>query len=244
MKLAAFLLIVVSMCVGVVGAITAYLPPLSLPDHRLVGLTLNDPAGNTSADVRAAAPIARKNDVLTPELLATLRGAGVERVRVKEFSFARWPEWWVFVLGCVGLGAAAFLVKTANRRALAAKPTDGTAGGAAAVSPERAVEAIGAELDALRERLSQTTGAEQRLEMILRSIEGLQQTHVAAFIAARPQLVARLGLGGYARLMDSFASAERAMNRAWSAAADDVESESRVCLDRAAALIAEAKVRL
>jgi hypothetical protein len=63
-------------------------------------------------------------------------------------------------------------------------------------------------------------------------------------LAARAELTSRLGLGGYARLMDAFAAAERAINRAWSAAADEVEAEAITSLDLASELLAEARERV
>lgn len=241
MKLAAFLLITVSLCVGVIGSITAYMPPLGLPDAELVGLTLNAPAGNTSADPRAPKPIGAKGQTLTAELLASLRGAGVERVKVKEFAFGRWPEWWMFAAGCAGLGAGALLVRSMRRKGA---PAATTKGGGPRLSPERTLEALQAEVDALRARLRATGTEEGRLALILAEISRMQQTHIASFISARPELTARLGMGGYARLMDSFASGERQINRAWSAAADGVETEAIACIDDASALLGESRQRL
>jgi hypothetical protein len=87
--------------------------------------------------------------------------------------------------------------------------------------------------------------AEQaRLALILERIGTLQKTHMPAFVEARPLLVARLGLGGYAELMDRYAAAERQINRAWSAAADGVPEEAVSCLDQAAGLLDEAAARL
>lgn len=247
MKLVAFLIIAVSMCVGVVGAITAYLPPLSLPDSSLENLTLNAPAGNASADPRKPRPIARKDQQLTPELLATLRAAGVKRVKVKEFSLARWPEWWLFTLGCIGLGGGAAMVRSMRRKALAAAAAaqgPRPDGDAAKLTPAQLLDAMREDLETLRGKLRATPAQRDRLAAIVADIGHMQQTHIAAFINSRPEITARLGLGGYARLMDAFAAAERAINRAWSAAADEVENEAMVCLDRAAQLLAEARTRV
>ncbi|MBX3407392.1 MAG: hypothetical protein KF869_11585 [Phycisphaeraceae bacterium] len=257
MKLVAFLIIAVSMCVGVVGALTAYVPPLSLSDSSLENLTLNAPAGNTSSDPRKPAPIATRGAVLTPELLATLRAANVQRVKVKEFSLARWPEWWLFVLGCLGLGGGAMLVRSMRRKAVAASigaRGGGMGGGvmperaagpatSATLSPAQLIDAMRADLEALRGKLRATPAQRDRLAAIVADLGHMQQTHIAAFLNARPEITARLGLGGYARLMDVFSAAERAINRAWSAAADDVENEAMECLDRAAELLEEAKGR-
>ncbi len=244
MKLAAFLLITISLCVGVIGAITAYLPPLSLPNEQLVGLTLNAAAGKATIDPRDKAPIAPARTELTPEILTSLRDQGVERVRVKEFALGRWPEWWVFVLGCVGLGVGAFLMRTANRSIAATRSASADAVGASRLSPEQTLDALHSEVDSLRSRLTTMAAESDRLSTILAEISRMQQTHIASFLAARSEITARLGLGGYARLMDAFASAERAINRAWSAAADEVEAESLASLDLASELLVEARHRI
>ena len=72
----------------------------------------------------------------------------------------------------------------------------------------------------------------------------MTSAHVPPFIAARPALVARLGLGGYAQLMDHFAAAERQLNRAWSAAADGYATDAVECLDNASTLLGEAEQRM
>jgi hypothetical protein len=244
MKLAAFVLITISLCVGVVGSLTAYLPPLSLPDGELVGLTLNAPAGNTSADVRAPKPIGTKGEAVTAELLGGLRVAGVERVKVKEFSLDRWPEWWVFVLGCFGLGVGAFMVRMANSAAAAGRLAEQSAGTGSRQSPAQILEALAGEVESLRSRLGTIGSGDDRLALMLSEIARMQQTHIAAFIGARAELTAKLGLGGYARVMDTFAAAERALNRAWSAAADEVEGEARASVDAAAELLAQTRERV
>ena len=239
MKLAALLLITVSLVVGVVGAVTAYLPPLSLPDEALVTdppLTLNAPAGERDGE-----PIAPGGAALTPEVLAELRAAEVKRVRVREFSLARWPEWWLFVLGCVGLGVGAVIVRRENRRAMAAA---GAARGGAGAGPEEALATLKREIERLRAELPGMGSEGERLAAIVERVGEQQRTTIPAFIAARPVLVSRLGLAGFARLMDSFAAAERQINRAWSAAADEVEAEAVASLERAVGLLGEAEGRL
>ncbi|MEC9372592.1 MAG: hypothetical protein VYC34_02065, partial [Planctomycetota bacterium] len=72
----------------------------------------------------------------------------------------------------------------------------------------------------------------------------LQRGPVVSFIEARPALVGRFGLGGYAELMDRFAAMERQLNRSWSAAADRVYVESSDCLMKTAALIREVEAKI
>ena len=52
--------------------------------------------------------------------------------------------------------------------------------------------------------------------------------------------IGSLGLAGYARMMERFASGERAINRAWSAAADGFTSELESDLARAEEALADA----
>jgi hypothetical protein len=53
------------------------------------------------------------------------------------------------------------------------------------------------------------------------------------FVEAREAMIHRYGLDTYAGLMDCFALGERALNRAWCAAADGYVDELYRCLDRA-----------
>ena len=55
----------------------------------------------------------------------------------------------------------------------------------------------------------------------------------AEFADARNALVQRFGLQGFADVMTQFASGERFVNRAWSAAADGYIDEARASLERA-----------
>ena len=59
------------------------------------------------------------------------------------------------------------------------------------------------------------------------------------FAEARNSLVQKFGLQPYAEIMTQFASAERFVNRSWSAAADGYMNEVRECIERAAAHLAE-----
>ncbi|NIP97176.1 MAG: hypothetical protein GWO24_28580, partial [Akkermansiaceae bacterium] len=74
--------------------------------------------------------------------------------------------------------------------------------------------------------------ANQARQEVVASLDELMGTELDAFVDSRSQLINRLGMSGYARLMDRFAAAERQLNRAWSAAADRVLDESVECLVR------------
>ena len=75
-------------------------------------------------------------------------------------------------------------------------------------------------------------------------LDGVQQTHLAAFVDARPELIGRYGIAGFARIMDAFAAAERTLNRAWSAAADGVLPAAVEALEIGMAHLEETQRRL
>lgn len=239
MRLLANLLITASLLAGVIGCVTAYVPRLSLGDSALEGLTLNSPSGAATAD-GTTVPIAAKDTVLTAEVLRALREAGVTRVRVKEFAFSRWSEWWLFVAGCAGLAIGAGLVRQASRVAM----EQAAVGTSAAKAPDALLDEARTRVAALRDRLGNMPPGEGRLREVIDSLDQVQRGALADFIAARPLLLARLGMGGFARLMDAFSVAERQVNRAWSAAADGVENEAIECVSRAAGLLERAVERL
>lgn len=233
MKTLGNLLLAISLTIGVLAAAPAYLPSLDLSDHRLAGLTLRSPAGQTLGDDGKPAPIAKANDTLTPERIEQLRAAGVQRVRVKEFSFARWGTRWVFLLAVFGLVGGAVLLKTDTRRRRAGSIAAVSSG----VSPEQALTSIIQTIDRIKADLGLAGDRGVRLSMISDRLGEAQKLHVDAFVNTRDALIARLGLSGYAAVMDRFSSGERQINRAWSAAVDGVESEAVACLGRGRELI-------
>lgn len=176
---------------------------------------------------------------LTPERLELLRSAEVGNVFTKGFAFGRWRHGWIFLLSAGGLLAGSLLVRAGAKAEVAAAAV-GT-GAKTSDSPEGILLAIGGVLASLRDDLPGLADEERRLHTILERLDRVQKELVPAFVDARPVLVARLGLGGYAELMDSFAAAERQMNRAWSAAADGVYAESEECLERARGILEVAR---
>jgi hypothetical protein len=261
MKILGFLIITAALVLGVSVAPTAYLPRLDLPDEQLIGLTLNAPAGVRPADSGAepaaddapaapapdpaapGEPIAGANAELTPALLAELRANTVERVRVKEFAFARWSGRWWFLLAVIGLLGGAALVRLDMRQRLAAsRRGEGSASGANA--PEAALAAIIDAIEGLRRDLPSMASAHEREAAIIERFGEVQAVHVPAFVDARERLVSRHGLSGYAAIMDRFAAMERQINRAWSAAADAVDEEAIDCVERASALAVQTREAL
>ncbi len=180
---------------------------------------------------------------LTPERLEELKDAKVKHVFLKEFSFARWTYWWVFAISAVGLFVGSMLVRTASKREIAAAAVSAPGGGAA-MTPEASLDSIHEIIAKLRRDLPGISDERERLRTIIARLDEAQKTHIVAFIDARPLLVSKMGLGGYSELMDQFAAAERQINRAWSAAADNVYIESEICLARADELLEETKKKI
>ncbi|TVQ32074.1 MAG: hypothetical protein EA376_07050 [Phycisphaeraceae bacterium] len=217
----------------------------SMSQADLEGARLDD-----NGDVRlknlAYVPMARTNDRLNQDLLDRLRLAGAERIRLKEFSFARWSGLWLFLVAVAGLLGGAFVVRSETNRqvAEAAAKTKAEGAGAATLSPEETLAEIRRIIESLQRDLPGAANDEARMEMIVERLDEVQRVHSVAFVDARAQLVGRLGLSGYAGLMDRFAAMERQVNRCWSAAADGVFFEAQDCLDRAHELLGETEPRL
>lgn len=184
-------------------------------------------------------PIGRPGDLLTPELVELLKAADVRYVKVASFSFGRWPHGWLFVLSCVGLLAGAWMVRLSQKRALAASDLAEKPTGEQATDAGSVFARLSGRLHTLAEELARARTEDDKLASIVRHIGEIQRDDVPAFVADRPSLVNRLGLAGYAELMDSFAAMERQLNRAWSAAADGHLPESQACLRNAKPLLAD-----
>ena len=93
---------------------------------------------------------------------------------------------------------------------------------------------------------------EENIELVIKNLgtlrksqDELRPTEIVAFIDdqlmdgvrefadAREAIIPQKGLHGYADIMTQFAAGERAVNRAWSAAADGYVDEVTMCLERA-----------
>lgn len=180
---------------------------------------------------------------MTSERLNTLREAGVESVFVKSFSFERWRHGWLFLVAALGLLAGSLMVRTAAKREIEAASAKAKSDGDG-VTPDAALEALARLPQELGQRLAGTADEAERLSLILEGVGEAQRLYVEPFVDGRPLFVSRLGLGGYAELMDRFAGGERQLNRAWSAAADGVLHEAETCLRTAGERLEEARARL
>lgn len=265
MKLIGNLLLTIGLITGCLSAATAYLVPAGA--ESLEGLTLAEGAGAVEptdeeraelraryeageitaetyiAQLGATEPIVEEETTLTAEDAERMNNARTRYAEVKEFSFARWPYGWVFGLSALGLLAGSLLVRAGAKAEITARsatqsPAEGQAAEPSA-SPDAAVAAVAAEIEALRRDLPALPSDAQRLDAIISRLGHLQGDQIPTFIEARPLLIARFGLGRYAEIMDRFAAMERKINRAWSAAADNHLPEATNALEDAAALTPE-----
>jgi hypothetical protein len=244
LKAAGSLLVTISLVLGTYAASTAYLAPIGSIDPEASPTTLHAPAGRS--DSLPPQPLLRPGPRTAPLTLEAshlemLREAGVDRVHVKEFSLARWREAWLFGLSVTGLLAGSLMVRSAIRRAAASAAAVARGG---AGRPESLLDAALARSREVRDQLQGAPASAGALARILGCVESLQAECFDPFVERRRELVAELGMGGYAQLMDRFAAAERQFNRAWSAAADTVAAEAAECFGRGILLLEEARSRL
>ncbi len=248
------LLIAVSLVLGALASTTAYVPRLTGDDSALAvgdGYThLNAAAGvETDAAGRLALaadgariPLVDAGTELTPPVQARLRAAGVQRVRVKEFSIGRWQHAWLFGLAVIGLIAGSALVKREAAGALRRRPA--ARGTVAQETPQAVLARIVVIARDLQRELPGMPDDAARTQAILERVGHVQTELSLQVVEGRDVLVAALGLARFAELMDAFSRLERALNRAWSAAADGALDEALRCIDAAAAHAPQVERRL
>lgn len=250
MRFLAFALIWVSLAFGVVAATTAYVwrvPQQGQVEWFRLGET---PEGEPryaelwrDAGVAApGAPLVPAGTPLTPDVVERLQEAGVERVHVKSFRIGRWTHLPYFLAACVGLLAGAILTRLSTARAVRMAEEGHAAGDE--MAPEEALKELRAVVRALLHDAPEAEDPERACRDITHRLGDALRDLVPLIVEARDRLVARMGLASYAGFMDTFAAAERSMNRAWSAAADEVIDESLEALERAAERLAIADDKL
>ncbi len=111
---------------------------------------------------------------------------------------------------------------------------------------EASLEEIKDSLNRLCEQTSTLGNAMLKLppSKIVERIDDELADDLRAFADGRESIVAEFGLDCFADVMTNFAAGERAINRAWSAAADGYVDEAKTCIDRAANLLQEASNEL
>jgi hypothetical protein len=230
-RLISFVLIAGSLCLGTVAASTAYLPKLSAVPRpggdEAAALTMGAPAGG----LPGGSPLVRPGTKLTDAVLDQLAAADppVERVKVKEFSLGRWDLAWLFGLSVAGLIGGATIVRVDARRRIAAMSASSGGSAAGDRSPRETLVAAHERIAALRQGGGGVADARRR-QAIIHELDAARTAFFEPFVEMRPVIVAAVGMSGYARVMDAFAAAERAFNRAWSAAADGYPQEAEESL--------------
>ena len=245
MKSLGNLIIAVSLVLGALASTTAYVPRLTADDSALaVGdgyAHLNAPAGAEkdaaggfvlTAD-GARIPLADTGTELTPPMQARLRAGGVQRVRVREFAVRRWQHAWLFGLAVIGLVAGSMLVKRQTAPATRRRAAD--RGPHAQETPQAVLARIVATARDLHRELPAMPDDAARTQAILARVGHVQTELSLRVVEGRSVLVAALGLARFAELMDAFSRLERALNRAWSAAADGALDEALRSIAAAAA---------
>lgn len=155
---------------------------------------------------------------------------------------------WFELSGVPFLGGLALIVIGAvlGRRAAKAELSgDAGSAGPARVDFAVAVDQLAAAIRALAERAAtmQAPDAAAR-KAVQTEIEAIQLTGFGPIVEARYQLQNRIGLAGFAAVFGPLSGAERWMNRAWSALADEHWPETRASLGRSAEQIDEATAAL
>ena len=213
MRLLAFVLIWVSLGVGAVSATTAYMwtfPKSGEPDRFLLG---TDADGTKNYAVLSAvagidankAPIVRPDTALTPEVVARIQAESIEpvdRVKVKTFKFSRWTHLPYFALACVGLLAGAMLTRLSAARAV--RLADAHADTDDALSPENAIEQLRLVVAGLLADAPAENDRRRACAMITDRLGNAISDFVPPVTEQRERLVARMGLGSYASLMDVY----------------------------------------
>ena len=241
MKSIAYALITFGLIVGSLAAVTAYVPSLDGVRAGDAPVTLNADAGVSPDDPsQPLVSTAGEAVVLTEPLAAELAESGVRRVRVKEFAFGRWDHKWLFLLALGAMLGGGLILRRQDAQQMAVllnRETDEHE------TPAYALEAARRDVDQI---IGQLVGLrrEEQMAHITARLDQIQQTHLAAFVEARPELIGRFGIAGFARIMDAFAAAERTLNRAWSAAADGVLPASIEALEIGSAHLEETQRRL
>ena len=230
------LLLALSLAAGTISCMTAYTPRLdAVAAAAAAGETieLGASSGKLVDTDGKVAPIAATGARLTPELVATLRAAGVERVRVRQFSFARWSHGWMFAGSCAGLVIGAMLVRRGIRAGLKASAVET----GAARSPAAALTCVRQVLQKLDAAMPVLRETDDGMGRVTAELGELQATHLDTILQSRERIIAAGGLGGFAQFMSAYSVMERQINRAWSAAADDAADEVAECLKHALELI-------
>lgn len=145
-----------------------------------------------------------------------------------------------FAAGLVLVVLGAFMSRSAHRKALQEGGGDGNKDDAGPVDFGVLLASVGEEVSKLAEELSAIDNNAE-LHPYMDRISTLQLEPIEAMIQAAPRLQIRFGMQGFAQLFDPLSTAERKVNRAWSALADSHVPEATDSIKRASTALAQAQ---
>ena len=203
-----------------IESVTVRYPPR---DSEMV--TLGDAPGRvltTEIKLPGDAKPLRKGRYLDDEAMQALEQAKIASVPVKisrDFAFGRWGQAWLFGLGILVMLAGVFLTRQGMRAAV------GGGGGADAVT----AETMRTWLETFESSVEQLAHGVDTMECdeIHHRLDPLFVEFGQPFVEHREVLRVAFGGAGFANILGPFASAERRLNRAWSAAVDGYPDEAR-----------------
>ena len=100
-------------------------------------------------------------------------------------------------------------------------------------NPKHVVQTILEIARSLHEDLPKLSTESEKTNVIITRIDRVQKHLSMQIVDSRNVLISQLGLTGVAEFMDADSRMERALNRAWSAAADGVLDEAFDCISTA-----------
>ncbi|MHC4975687.1 MAG: hypothetical protein ACYTF7_03665 [Planctomycetota bacterium] len=180
----------------------------------------------------------------SPETLTPIKEADVQFVHVKEFGFFRWPHWWAFAGSCAIIFVGAMMVRSATKAeiqaAVNAEHEEHSEELGPRQTPVQLLTSAKASVNAIAQEIASAETEHEMCHVILTNLTNVQTSCMDPFVTQRERLIGQYSMGGFASIMDSFAAAERQINRAWSAAADGHLQVSLDCIEASKPLLDEA----
>lgn len=147
---------------------------------------------------------------------------------VLEADRVLWPHFiGVFVVGCAGVA----MIRTAERT-----------GGRAETRVAAGLQQAESSLARVKENIARLNETKDSLDVydVRHRLDELFVADLSLFVEARTSISHAYGLQAYADVMSHFASAERYLNRVWSASADGYVDEVNEYLEKATSQFTEA----
>jgi hypothetical protein len=174
-----------------------------------------------------ATPVALGYSLLWLGFLGAAYSAVARTEQVDKWSTIPWT--WYLISLAVGF-AGVFLVRRAKSR----DALDET-------KTESEYSIVRSSLDAVTSSVALLREGERHPAEVLKFIDERCAEPLSEFAESRQSIVKRFGMKVYAEVMTEFATAERLINRSWSAAADGYVDEIAASLSRAASHLQHAQ---